>query len=202
MRSRYFPRLALVSMSMVLLLMAASATRACADAGVPMLLVIWPRTWWLLPAIVLVEGYIARIACRLGIWQALRLSAFANGASTLIGIPLTWLILLVLEIGTVGGRAYGLSSVSTKLLSVTLQSPWLVPYDGELRWMVPAAAAFLCVPFFFMSVWAEIAIGRLLVEEKVRSRIRRWAWMANACTYSISILVLVAMAIHAAVRRY
>lgn len=72
-------------------------TVAEANAGVPMLALIWPASWILFMPIVLVEGAVARRVFGVAWPRAIRLAAGANAVSTLAGIPATWLFLLALE---------------------------------------------------------------------------------------------------------
>ncbi len=51
--------------------------------------------------------------------------------------------------------------------------------------MVPAAAAVLCVPFFFMSVMVENLVARRFFEKEDRLAVLRWAWQANVLSYSL-----------------
>ena len=58
----------------------------------------------------------------------------------LAGVPLAWLVMLVLGLITTGGSALGLNSPVKKLVAVTLQAAWLIPYEENLFWMIPCAA--------------------------------------------------------------
>jgi hypothetical protein len=69
---------------------------------------------------------------------------------------------------TGGGSAHGLRTLSAKLLAVTWQSPWLIPYEDDLVWMVPAAALCLLVPFFFASVYIEYQVARRVLPTHAR----------------------------------
>jgi hypothetical protein len=57
-----------------------------------------------------------------------------------------------------GGQAWGLDTPLDRLAAVTLQAPWLVPYQGQLSWMIPAASITLLIPFLVASVLIEYAI--------------------------------------------
>ena len=149
MNRRALPR------SLLLILVAGLALPAHADVGVPMLAVMWPPAWLLLLVIVPVEGYFARRILSLDWRAALGLSLRANLVSTLVGIPLTWFVLLLVEFGT-GYAVYllkvdeaGVPSAVQRAVAITVLAPWLGPGDGLSAWIVPAAAAYLCIPFFF-----------------------------------------------------
>jgi len=180
----------------IILLMA--STPAYADAGVPMLYLVWPASWILFVPIVLVEAAVARTLLRLATLRALLVSAVSNAASTLVGIPLTWLLLAVLEIlATSGGRAYGLNTWPRKVLAFTVQAPWLIPYESDLDWLIPAAAIVLCVPFFFTSVGIEYLVARRLVRDVPTGTTSKWSWRANLLSYSLIVLGLVVVLVRA-----
>lgn len=116
--------------------------------------------------------------------------AIANAASTIVGFPLTWLALLLIGLVTTGGgSAYGLATWWTRILAVTLQAAWLVPYEPDLAWMIPSAAAVGLIPAFFVSVGIEgLVLRRLfhITPEKVWQA----TWKANAVSYLILIVLI------------
>ena len=109
--------------------------------------------------------------------------AIANVASTLIGLPLTWVALVAVQLVSGGGSAYGLVTPTQKLLAVTWQAPWLIPYEGDLYWMVPAASLFLLVPFFFASYFVEALIVVGLNNKLPRVQVRSAVFRANIVSY-------------------
>lgn len=167
------------------------ATRAPASAniGVPMAFVVMPAAIVLLPAIIVLEAAIGwRVAaCSFG--RALRTSTLANLVSTLAGVPLTWGALALPQVFLWGG-AEGLETRWQRIFAVTVQSPWLIPYEGDLHWMVPAAAMTLCLFFFFASVWVEYLVIRRLTPDVERRLVGRWAWLGNVASYALLEIVL------------
>ncbi len=160
---------------------------ALADAGLPMLIVVWPTAWLLLFMIIPVEAVLFWLLVRTSPETSFKVSTRANVASTIVGIPVTWIGLVVLEMVCGGGRVYGLETNFTRILAVTLQSPWLVPYPDDVEWMKLAAAAVLCVPFFFMSVAVEYSCGKRYVAAEKHALVLRWSWIGNGITYGIII---------------
>jgi hypothetical protein len=77
----------------------------------------------------------------------------------------------------------------------------LGPVEGGREWLVPAAAAYLCVPFFLTSVLVESLVARKALKEVEPSAVRRWAWCANGFSYAIAFVCLVILAIASAVRQ-
>ena len=121
----------------------------------------------------------------------------ANVASTILGFPLLWILLVLLQFGLGGGHAYGLQSWWGKLYAVTVQAPWLIPYDHDLRWMIPIAGAYLLIPAFFVSVWTERIIYGRFWPEIERKKLNSFCWLAHYFSYAM-LLILAAFcyAIH------
>jgi hypothetical protein len=73
-----------------------------ADVGVPMIFLTFPAMATLLLPIILVETWFLRKWLALGAWEAAKSSAVANVASTLLGVPAAWAVMLCVEFGVVG----------------------------------------------------------------------------------------------------
>jgi hypothetical protein len=156
---------------------------ASADAGVPMLFVTLPAMVIALIPIILIESIVIGRFLGTSTLSKRKSVAIANVVSTLIGLPLTWVALLVLQLISGGGAAHGLVTPTQKLLAVTWQAPWLIPYEGNLNWMVPAASLFLLVPFFFVSYFIEALIIFRLNSQIPRKQIRAATFRANIVSY-------------------
>jgi hypothetical protein len=126
---------------------------ANADAGIPMLFLTLPAMIIALAPIIAVESIVVGRLLGTSAISKAKSVAIANVASTVIGLPLTWVALVAVQLISGGGSAYGLVTPTQKLLAVTWQAPWLIPYEGDLYWMVPAASLFLLAPFFFGSMY-------------------------------------------------
>jgi len=140
-------------------------TPILANVGVPMIFPQFILIVFAFAPVVVIEALLVRKAMGLTIRSALKDVAVANLWTTLLGVPLAWIFMLIVElVGTSGGTALGMSTPARMLASVTLQAAWLVPYEQHLVWMIPAAATFLLVPCFVVS---------LVIERWVLAR--RWA---------------------------
>jgi len=109
--------------------------------------------------------------------------AISNVASTLVGLPLTWAALVALQLVSGGGSSYGITTPTQKFLAVTWQAPWLIPYESDLYWMLPAASLVLLVPFFFTSYFVEAPIVTRLERAYSRAHVRSAVLRANLCSY-------------------
>ncbi|HEY9714170.1 MAG TPA: hypothetical protein V6C72_11925, partial [Chroococcales cyanobacterium] len=135
--------------------LALAGTPAHANVGLPMLAIVWPAMWLLLVPIILLEAAVGTRLLHVDFIRAAQIAGVANVISTVIGIPITWIALVAVEMNVgKGGGVYGLDTLWGRILSVTLQSPWLLPYMDS-GWVVPAAELFLCLPFCVMSIGTE-----------------------------------------------
>lgn len=168
------------------------AEPAHANVGFPMIAIVWPLFWFALIPIILIEYYawikIFDIKLNRKIFGAI---SIANVVSTLIGIPITWFILVVIELLLGGGRAFSnLNDFWQYFLGVTLQAPWLLPFEGQLYWMIPTACLVLFIPFYFMSCWLEEKVVRYYLKEYYStSEIKEAVRKVNRASYAFLYLV-------------
>ncbi len=127
-----------------------------------MIALTWPVMLILLIPIIFAEAAFIARRFSLPIKTLLWPTAAANAASTIIGVPLTWGLLTLLEMGFWEGISRtkiigsgGWNSPLEKIVGTILSAPWLAPVEGSAWWAIPLAALVLLVPFFFVSVWSE-----------------------------------------------
>ena len=146
-----------------------------------MLAVVWPFMWLAFLPVVAIEALVAMKMLQLRLRRALVVTAAANAVSTLVGIPVTWFVLLGIEwmpyfIGIPDDTRWQTA------IAVTTQWAWISPF-GNLGITIPMAAIVLCVPFYFVSVWVEYLVARRMVANDFR-QVRRFSWWANFWSYS------------------
>lgn len=108
----------------------------------------------------------------------------ANLCTTILGVPFAWGLMFALDLlSTSGGTALGMDSPAKMLAAVTLQAAWLVPYEGHLSWMVPAAATVLLIPCFLISLQIERWVLTFRWSEKERSAVFSAVFRANVWSY-------------------
>jgi hypothetical protein len=147
-----------------------------------MIAVYWPPAWLAFIPVVLIEGFAGFRILRVNFGRVIVASTVANLFSTLLGIPLTWFALALIEL-LAFGSARGFETPLQKLYAVTVQSPWLMPYGEQSPWIVPVAAAVLSIPMYVMSVLSEYIITRFFFRSVLRKRILRWQLVGNASSY-------------------
>jgi hypothetical protein len=168
-----------------------SEMAAHADIGVPMIFVTLPSMVIALLPVIAAETFV--LGRRLGVApvSVLKAVASANIVSTLFGIPVTWLMLVLVQLVTGGGSAYGIATTKQRFLAVTWQAPWLIPYEQELKWMIPAATLVLLIPFFVASWLIEEKIVRGFLKESAPAAVKQGMFAANGASYLLlGLLVL------------
>lgn len=130
------------------------------NMGLPMIVpVMYLMTVALIPIVLIEAGYLAKrlaVSFRYTIGPVV----FGNLVSTLVGIPASWFILLIVQFATGGASGYGASGFWRKFFSFTLQAPWLLPIGENESWIFPAALLFLLVPFFLATWLVEYIVMR------------------------------------------
>ena len=158
---------------------------ASANAGVPMIFLVMPALGLSIIPIILIEAIYLSKKLELMISRAVKVATISNLASTIVGVPLTWLLLVLIQILAGGGGAYGLDTTLGKILSVTLQAAWLIPYESDLRWMIPVAGLVLLVPFFFASWWSEYFVSKKILKDHSPQEVKIEVRNANIITYAL-----------------
>jgi hypothetical protein len=164
-----------------------------ADAGVPMIALEMPVMFFALVPIILIEAYVIRRRLNLRFRISSIASAAANVVSTIIGIPVAWGAMLALHLLTTGGYAKGIQTLSQKIVAVTLQAAWLIPYRSEGYWMIPTAAIVLLVPNYLISVWLERLVARRILRDTDRTRVDATVRLANIVSYSGLLILCLAL---------
>lgn len=164
---------------------------AQANIGVPMIAVTLPWMVIALVPVILVEGLILARRHELPFSRAAKAMSIANLITTFIGIPITWFLLVLVQMFTGGGSSYGIETAMDRFLAVTWQAPWLIPYESEIYWMVPAAFLVLSLPFFLSSWVLETFVLRKAFKEIPAPLLTRSALFANLASYFLIDLVVV-----------
>jgi len=151
----------------------------------------------LLIPVIVIEGLLCKRWLGLKTWRAIKTNAVSNLASTIIGIPVAWAVMLAIEFGTIGlvSESNALQNWHSPIANVIFflfSSAWLNPDLGEHAWVIPAATLILLIPFFFASYWIEYFVVRKMVGTRdeqpsnlAYARVRTAVRNANLVTYGI-----------------
>ena len=145
----------------------------------------------LIPIIIL-EALLIRRWLSLSYRDAFKGITFANLASTIVGVPLAWLAMLLIEFAVLLPVAlaadhwhWKMQSPVLGVLGFFLSIAWLGPVDRHLYWMIPAASALLLVPSFVVSVWFERRICLHSWSGVSPLLVRRGVFNANVASYGL-----------------
>jgi hypothetical protein len=139
------------------------------DMGLPMII---PSMFIMLLAlipVIFIEGHFISKDLKIEGPAGYQASLFSNLISTLIGIPVTWFLLVMVQLMTGGGNAYGFSTFWQKIITFTWQAPWLIPYFEKKGsgWLTYAAMIFLLIPYFFASWYIEYFASRSFLAKRI-----------------------------------
>jgi hypothetical protein len=169
---------------------------AYAYAALPTLTQVWQTLACLLVFVILIETLVFKFRGFL-FWWSLKWNAIANAVSTIIGIPLTWLAYLLIEVWGAGWSDYSgaanrqdFYTLVINIVGAILKTLWIGPMDGNIRILAEAITALiLLVPFFFVSWRIETFIVRRFNAERDRRSISRASLVANLASYGLLALL-------------
>jgi hypothetical protein len=125
--------------------------------------------------------------------------SLGNLLSTLVGVPLAWVVFLAFEFAVAVPASY-LHVNPGPVLGTILFAAWLVPDEHDLDWMVPLSTMVLLVGFFYVSVWIESTVAERILQGYTRDRIRFAVWRANLASYAILEVIAAGFLVYAILR--
>lgn len=137
------------------------------DMGLPMIFPSIVLMAVALVPIVFIEAYIVATKLRVNLKKVFAPVTIANLVSTLVGIPVTWLVLALLQIGSVfvfGTIAKWIPS--TDLYSITLGAPWIYPGHDNEKLIILGAMLFLLIPYGLASWAVEYMVVKAMLSKK------------------------------------
>ena len=164
-----------------------------ADIGIPMIFVTLPLMASALVPVILVEVWVGKPLLQASYGRSAWVFTVANVASTIIGIPAAWMIMLFLEFafGTTIGPHMSPKAFEGPVLNVIvviMSSAWLGPVQSVFYWPVPLAAMVLLIPSFFASWYIEALIIDQMMVEQEWPTVRSAAFKANLASYSLLLI--------------
>jgi hypothetical protein len=156
---------------------------AQANAGVPMIYLIFPPSLFAILPIIIIEAFVYTRLLRLNLNEGFLFSLCANLVSTLAGFPLLWIAIV--------GIGFAFSSINLyEVASFILFPVWLGPIPNkQLLYLVPLSAILFLIIAYFASVFVERFIIALLLKKKPpiqpidNKKLTKCVWIANTFTY-------------------
>lgn len=163
------------------------------NAGLPMLVIAWPAMFISLIPIIVIEAFYMRQKLQITLKKSFKVMTITNLESTVIGIPLTWIGLLVLEmIFGYSAVFLGIDKLPQKtqdiilgIASVTVGSAWIGPSEKNAYWLLPAATTALLIPFFFVTWWYELLSVKRQLRDFDKMALKDAVLKANLITYGL-----------------
>jgi hypothetical protein len=190
------------------LLVYSAATPAYADMGIPMLAWAWPWMIISLIPIIMIESLYIRRSLKLSFGRALKVMSIANIESTLIGVPITWVAWVIIEIilGYMGTLVFenfhvSLPESASLLLALTVGAAWFTGAQSNLYWMVPTASLVLLIPFFYVSWLFERRRTKRLLREYDPVNIKKATFIANLCSYGLLFAIVLGWLIYSIAKK-
>jgi hypothetical protein len=182
----------------ILLLLAIFPSVAFANAGLPMLAILWPLSLPAFLPVVFIESYLLNKDLSLGYRNSLNLVTKANIFSTAIGIPIAWvacftieMLLMMFFVKVMGAKSYpssviaGIPEPFEKIANVLLTFPWMGPWKEGGQWIIPFATALMLVPCFYVSYLTEYGYILKKLPNENKTKLLAAVKKANLYTYAL-----------------
>ena len=158
-------------------------SQAFANIGIPVIGVLYPFELVALIPVIIIEFFVSKKHLKNQVtWKSNLLGvSLANIVSTIVGVPIVWLLLLGLQ-----------------LLTGIYFPAWLLPLGKNFTWVIWLAVVTILIPCFFMSYWVEHKVFRFSVKKISRNNspdnYKKAIWKANLASYFFLILVCLFLA--------
>jgi hypothetical protein len=165
---------------------------ALADVGVPTIMLFEPLMISLLLPVIFVEFMIMRKHLRsLPKLKILKAVSISNVCSTLIGFPITWMMVLIIQIlySTLLNSSLDFFKIEWKKqiqIRYFLEPAWSAPHEHPTNVEmlgIGISLTIMLIASFFMSYWIEHKITSKICKETDISLIKKSVWHANIASY-------------------
>lgn len=164
---------------------------AHANIGIPMLALAWPVYWIAFIPVVVIESEYACNRIGLSRRDGYKAVAYANAASTLVGIPLAWGVMLLTTLAVDFSLSFVPDTGIRQGLHYALfplASAWLGPTENA--WTIYAAFVCLALPMWYGSVLIEAQVVRRMLAPRHAAMVRGVVIRFNILTYVLIVLVV------------
>lgn len=156
-----------------------------ANVGIPMLALAWPVQWLALIPVVLIESEVFRRVLGVPFSSLVRPLGKANVISTLVGIPVAWLVMLTLEMVVATGLSQIPTEPKTSEYIYYALFPLMVAWVADSGWQLTAAFVILTIPFCIISIYLEEGVLRRSLSDQSHSIIHTLTVRANIVSYAL-----------------
>ena len=156
-------------------------TSVFANAGFPAIIIVWPPLVVTIIPIIVLESFAFSRLIETSFKSSIKNISIANIVSTVVGIPLTWIGLVIVEFSflTIGGNF--LAKLPDQI-GILFTFPWLAPGIAN-NYANSKVPFFLLLGFFYIvSIYIEYRSIRQKYSEYDSGEIKRA--IANANTFS------------------
>lgn len=152
-----------------------------ANVGIPMLIVLWPLQWLSLIVVVAVESWLVARTIGVPLATVVKQVGFANLISTLIGVPIAWVVMFAIQVVT-GITLWKLTGDSASgPLGLVLNAAWVGDNKTEVRVAVVVLSIAFCTASILIERWW---LSRKMAEIDQRA-LRCGVLLANVTSYVI-----------------
>ncbi len=164
-----------------------------ANAGIPTIIVSYPLMLIALIPIIFIEALFFTSKMEVKFKSSLVALSVSNAATTILGIPLNWSLLLLFELLITGGSCGpGFDNPIYGIITLIVEAAWLCPWEHELfDLLLPLVFIVNFVTAFFISVFVESKIHKKFYKDLEYKKIKKITQQANILSYSILSIVVV-----------
>lgn len=182
---------------------------ALANAGLPMLALAWPGMFMALLPVIVIEAWYLHSRLKVPFGRSTKITTSSNLISTIIGIPLAWIVMLLIEMVGVllisqqvpsSGSLYQ-STFGAAIMTI-VGAAWLAPDEKNIHWTLPLAFIVLMIPFFFASWWIENKSVKRQMKEIDPGEIKIVTRNQNLLSYGLLVLLLLIWLIAQLIRKH
>lgn len=164
-----------------------------------MIFIEWPLMLCALVPVIVLEALLVRLWVPLSYREAFLGVGRANLYSTLVGIPMAWGIMFIIQIASlillmpVGFAAvhwhWNLNSPPFRAVAFLASLAWEPSAKRQLFWVIPTAAALLLLPCFYVSIILERRSCLKSWTNSDPALVRRGVYFANLASYGLLFLM-------------
>ncbi len=145
----------------------------------------------------IIESWYLHTRLKIPFGRSVKVTTISNLISTIIGIPLAWLAMFLIEmaggfllsqfpsIGPFYDNTFGAA------IMTILGATWIAPDEKHIYWIVPLVFIVLMIPFFFATWWIEYESVKSYMKDIDQNEIKITTRNQNLLSYGfLEVLLL------------